>query len=383
MSKVIELIKTKAVKGDVGIEIEVEGENLKAVDNAVWRSENDGSLRGHFPQTACEYILTKPIPVKDVTVALEGLREELKDAIFAFSYRTSVHVHLNVQQLEFKELLSMMYTYYLLEEPLMNFCGKTRKGNNFCLRLSDAEGVLDFVSSMFEWGADGINNIPGDNARYAAMNVEAIKKYGSVEFRGMEGNMDVNRIQTWCDILVSIREYSKDKDPKAVYEDFMKYGALGFVQKVLDQNALTVHYARMARDVETSFSISIDLPFAYKEAKEIEVKDYWLYNVGDLVKYEEAVLVQRNGGNVEGTQKARVYKVVRKADQPKQAPIEFNDPWPEMQPGVIRGNNADMMIIDELVPQGANVNWAAALERAMPAQAPAPRGIRARRPRGA
>lgn len=362
--KIIELFKTRAAKGDIGIEIEVEGRNLKAIDNEVWKSEDDGSLRGNFPDSRCEYILRTPVKIDAVLTAVSGLRAELEvnNALFAFSYRTSVHVHLNVQQLLYHELLSMMYAYYLLEEPLMTFCGKTRKGNNFCLRLADAEGVLDWVTQMFEFGPDSLLNVPGDNARYAAMNIEAIRKYGSVEFRGMQGNMDAGKIDKWCSILVSIREYAKKKKPKDVYEDFMKNGPAGFAELVLGKDVDVIKYARMEKDMEVSFSISIDLPFSYKEIQEIIDKNYWEYEVGELVKYEQALEIQRNGGNVEGTEVPRMYRVARKAV--KFVPVEEFDFAVEVPAGIIVDDAVRNHIEREL------------LERAI---APRPWGARAPR----
>lgn len=331
MTTLNEYLKKKVVKGDIGIEIEVEGNHLKEVNNAVWRSEDDGSLRGHYPDSRCEYILATPIGVEHVLVAVEGLKEELRESEFKFSYRTSVHVHVNVQKMKLEQLLSMMYTYYLLEEPMMNFCGKARKGNNFCLRLADAEGVLEHVMHMFEEGFDGIAHIPGDMARYAAMNIEAIRKYGSLEFRGMEGNMDANRIDIWCRALIALRNYGETKNsPKEVYQEFMEVGAEGFMNNVLGDLQEHFKYARVYKDMETSFSISIDLPFSYR-VPEIK-KNYWEYGEGDLVGYEDAVKIQGNGGSVANSGRHNKWIVTNKAQQPKAkvkipkafAPVEWN-----------------------------------------------------------
>lgn len=320
MSKIVELLKLKAAKGDVGIEIECEGERLRAVDNDVWTSENDGSLRGRFPDTACEYILRRPIVVGAVRDALNGLVDELKGAKFNFSYRTSVHVHMNVQQLTFPQLLNAMYTYYLLEEPFMNFCGKKRKGNNFCLRLADAEGVLEWVMQLFELGPEMLGYIPNDNARYAAMNLEAIRKYGSLEFRGMEGNINVDRIDTWCKVLVFMRDWAAAfKNPKEIYETYMHIGPNEFMAAAMGPYVEKFKYARAKQDIEMSFSISIDLPFAYKEPQEVKKGlKYWEYCPGSIVEYGTAVKINQNGGYVIAApgQKGR-YIVTNQAPQPE------------------------------------------------------------------
>lgn len=311
MKKVIELFKgLKVAKGDVGIEIECEGKNLKEIFTDVWKTTHDGSLRGRYPDQTAEYVLDHPIPVGAVEAAIINLKESLEGATFEFSYRTSVHVHVNVQQLKYEQLLAMLYTYYLLEEPLMTFSGKKRKGNNFCLRLQDAEGMLQTVNKMFEHGEFGIKFIPQDVIRYSAMNLEALKKYGSVEFRGMEGNIDVNRIKTLCMALVRIREYGDRCDtPEAVYERFNELGPIAFMNDVLGDVADEFYYPRALKDILTSFSISLDLPFAFKRFASRPAKKDGEWHVGDIVDYDTALKVQRAGGQVVHSDVPHMYEV--------------------------------------------------------------------------
>src|ERR1700744_4528670 len=98
-------LRLKKSEGDVGIEIECEGNGLGVMNNQYWRTEDDGSLRGEYPYTRAEYILSKPIPISDVDKAMTLFHASLPKAKFKFSFRTSVHVHVNVQQLEWHQLL--------------------------------------------------------------------------------------------------------------------------------------------------------------------------------------------------------------------------------------------------------------------------------------
>ncbi|KWH03706.1 hypothetical protein WT58_24030 [Burkholderia territorii] len=274
------------------------------MDSAVWRSEDDGSLRGHYPDTRCEYILTSPLKIDAVGAALKTLKDDLDaaGAELKFSYRCSVHVHVNVQQMEYQQLLAMIYGYYLLEEPFMTYCGKSRKGNNFCLRLSDAEGVLDTLTRMFET-PDMLHAMGHDHNRYAAMNFEALQKYGSLEFRGMEGNLDVKRIETWCKALVRLREWAIKQDtPKAVYELYTRLGPIVFLEDVLGDLVGDFQYARCIKDIQKSFSISIDLPFSFRLHKEEapkakKKKPDW--QIGDFMTHADAIKFVARGGRVE------------------------------------------------------------------------------------
>lgn len=270
MKKLHELLNiNNPHKGDVGIEIECEGRNLKEVFEHGWRSEDDGSLRGHYPDSRIEYVLDKPIPVKNVNKYVQDLAGCLEEAKFDFSFRTSVHVHVNVQELTEAQVCNMAYTYLLLEEPLINFCGRDRKGNRFCLRVVDAEMIVSYVREMC---ANGVRRALGFNEqeiRYAAINLASMKKYGSIEFRSMRGNIDPDTIHIWANSLVAIREYAKSKaSPQEIREEFEKNGPAKFIKKVLGQYSVYYDYPRAVKEMQRSFSLTLEIPYSYKEVAE-------------------------------------------------------------------------------------------------------------------
>lgn len=269
MKKLYEILGQRLNKGDVGIEIEVEGQYLPIGVDARWVAHEDGSLRGESK----EYVLHKPVPVAETRDCLESLAKNLKEAgsKLAFSFRTSVHVHINVQDLTYPQYLNMLYAYFLLEEPFMTFCGKERKGNRFCLRLQDAEGMLDTYNMLFRHGYAALREIPPNLVRYSAMNVEATTKYGSLEFRGMRGTMDVDTIETWVQAIYRLREFAKSiENPTQVYNLYAELEAQGFLQHVLGDLAEQFYYVRMVKDIQRSFSLSLDLPFAYADSAKLD-----------------------------------------------------------------------------------------------------------------
>lgn len=270
MKKVFELLgMDRPIEGDFGIEIEAEGENMREVRNEFWKTEADGSLRGAYPESCAEFVLKKPIPHDKVGDAVQSLIDSQPGATFEFSFRTSVHIHVNVQPLQYEQLLNMMYTYLLLEEPLTTYCGRERKGNRFCLRLADAEGMMDTLGQLFNGTGKEIGYIEGDAIRYSAMNIAALPKYGSLEFRAMRGNMDKEVITTWCKALYAIREYAKGKNnPMEIYEEFRKDPPSVFLKNVLGDVAPAFLYPRVIRDVQRSFSLALDLPFQFRNAEE-------------------------------------------------------------------------------------------------------------------
>lgn len=265
MKKLYQILEQERKKGDVGIEIECEGKNIQMAINDFWHTVNDGSLRGEFPHEKAEFVFQKPLFLKDVKLALANLAEINAKAKFNFSFRTSVHVHINVQELTEDQLVSMIYTYALLEDALIFYCGKERKCNRFCLRIQDAEGVLQVISGIIRNGVKVMRNFNEGEIRYAALNLAALTKYGSVEFRAMRGTMDQGIILNWVESLLSIREFAMNvENVTKIAELFTNLGPEKFMELVLKDNAHLFQYKGFDHDMLKCFSLSYDIPWEYE-----------------------------------------------------------------------------------------------------------------------
>ena len=272
MKKLYELLGLKQSAGDVGIEIECEGNNLQPVAAGGWRTEADNSLRGDYPHNSCEWVFSKPLSITDSLAALQWLSDTQKKggAEFKFSFRTSVHVHVNVQRLTTNQIMNMLYTYFICERVMMNYCAPHRRGNRFCLRLEDAEGMLPFITRMarepeYRWQL--LN--PHDKIRYSALNLEAMWKYGSLEFRGLEGNMDVKRIHNWASAFVNMREFAKQfNNIQDVHDLFVRSRPEDFFRAAVGGVYKSFVYDGYENDLRRGFSLTIDIPYAYEPVNE-------------------------------------------------------------------------------------------------------------------
>jgi hypothetical protein len=256
----------KLVKGDVGVEVEVEGKNLFEVVNPFWKTVDDGSLRGTFPESRAEFVLKSPLPHTKAKEAITKLFDELTKgaALFNFSFRTSTHVHVNITDMNSDELSALIYAYYLLEEPLINYCGKSRRANRFCLRLFDAEGMLQIINSQIKDHFSGISFVAEDSVRYAALNMAAIYKYGSVEFRGMRGTSEVDVLHKWVDMLMSLKKFSLGKNPMDVKNLYEENGSIGFLNLVMGELSSHLMYKDIEKDMAMSRSLSLDIPYTWE-----------------------------------------------------------------------------------------------------------------------
>jgi hypothetical protein len=222
--------------GELGIEIEVEGNNLPEDTPKGWMREHDGSLRGE----SAEYVLSEPLSHGDAMDAVDRLEEKFKQAGSKVkdSVRAGVHVHVNVQHLTDLELINFITCYLILEDLLVKFCGEDREGNLFCLRLKDAEYPLFSLIQGIKLRSVHGGYFNNDDLRYSSMNLKALATYGSLEFRSMRTGTDFQRIKDWATILYDLRERSREfANPRQIIEIFSGDMVDGFVRKVVGNHA--------------------------------------------------------------------------------------------------------------------------------------------------
>lgn len=221
----------RPVKGDVGLEIECEGNKFpKDSPTEGWKYVHDGSLRG---QDNAEYVLKTPVRFTEVPEYVNSLFKALDDygTVLDFSNRTSVHVHLNVQDFHLDRLCAFTSLYFCLEEILTEWCGEHRVGNLFCLRAIDAPATVFQLKRFFQ--ADGVWSI-SDRLHYAGLNIHALQKFGSIEIRTLRGVTDPDTVIKWVSILQRLYELSDTyTDPRQVVDGFSGNGPEAFLKNIL------------------------------------------------------------------------------------------------------------------------------------------------------
>ncbi len=223
----------RKTEGLLGVEIEVEGENLPHNVNG-WREDHDPSLRGEN----VEYVLPKPLSLVNVGKAIDNLWGSFgnNQSMVNESYRAGVHVHLNVQDMTSTELYTLMTLYFVMEGPLTRFCGEEREGNHFCMRSSDAEYLTYMIANAAE--KDDLGMLRTDQLRYSSLNVTSLFKYGSLEFRAMRSSPDKNVIKTWCSLIASLKEASYQfPNPVEVLNNISHGGEMYFAERVFGKDA--------------------------------------------------------------------------------------------------------------------------------------------------
>lgn len=205
--KILDIIRCSEQAGDIGVEIEMEADRIPSPNDLprAWKLERDGSLRGE----SGEFVLRKPVPVSELDSVFAELRQAMVNAKTRIrpTYRAGVHIHINVQDLTPKQLITFITCYFILEEVLLSYCDKSRVGNHFCLRMSDASYLMDRLITLIE--TEDLHVLDNEDLRYASLNVTSLFKYGSIEFRSLESSDDFGKIKTWARILHHLKIFAQ------------------------------------------------------------------------------------------------------------------------------------------------------------------------------
>lgn len=234
-------------QGDLfGIELECEGRNVDwdGSDAALvkdWAPHADGSLRNHHG-SSCEWVFNGPVGYKTSLLRIEKLFKyfEQRKAKLVCSNRTSTHVHFNMGDKNVYQLVNMFILFTILEDLLDRYCGEDRRGNLFCLSSRHAE-------EQVAWISDAVFNRQNfaafrEDFRYCSLNLAAINKFGTVEFRAMRGLDTQESIVAWLSIINEFCDYAcyTMRNPVDLIEAISVKTPLGFIKEVFSKDNFTL-----------------------------------------------------------------------------------------------------------------------------------------------
>jgi hypothetical protein len=262
MQNIADYLSLRSVKEQIGIEIEFEGLNLPTrVVNDTWRTAEDGSLRGESK----EYVLSRPVNLSNVKAVLKDLDDTFKIKgcrINKDQHRAGIHVHINVQELTPRQVMTFACTYFLVEELLVNWCDKSRRGNHFCLRAKDAEFLILHIQEALS--RNDLRHFYTDEIRYSALNFKSMFAHGSLEFRALESTTDWGKIYTWCEMLKQIKDESlKHRDPIEFIGDMKGVGHKYWFNNTFKHNAPLLMVSDFEEYMKRGIRIIEDIAYSH------------------------------------------------------------------------------------------------------------------------
>lgn len=212
----------------VGVEVELEGYTTDrrmrflsgAVHGSQWRITNDGSLR----DGGIELVLRQPLFGKDLhenLLVLDKVREVSKPRL---TYRTSVHVHLDVRDLSLEQFVRLVCLYMVFEKALVKYHGGVREDNIFCLPFYKATKNVEYLGQVINLlntyddldkraeQTAKVSDLLSVFTKYHALNLSSLFKFGSLEFRHMPGNCNSEDIEEWINIIMCLKKEAKNND---------------------------------------------------------------------------------------------------------------------------------------------------------------------------
>lgn len=190
----------------IGIEVEVENAGAEAQRgglNRAWMVKGDGSLRNE----GYEFV-SRPIAANQAPDALEYLLKSYLSDNCCFSPRTSVHIHLNVQDLTSAQVLDYLLIYAIYERLLYKLVGRSRMKNIYCVPLCDTD-LLPYLCENGETRG-------GRWSKYTGLNTLPITSFGTIEYRHMHGTFDVEKLCVWINLITQLKEYIKRTPTKEI-----------------------------------------------------------------------------------------------------------------------------------------------------------------------
>lgn len=192
-----------------GIEVEVEGvpePHVNALHRSFWNITGDGSLRN----AGVEFV-SVPLRMSQIEKALTQLNKSLPTTA-SFSERTSVHVHMNVRDLNIHQISSLVLLYTAVENILFNWIGHDRDTNVFCTKLIETNYAKHFNEIN-----DDLGTAVGNWNKYTALNLVPIHDKGTVEFRQMYGTTDIPTLMKWVNMLACLKTAAKKHETQVIF----------------------------------------------------------------------------------------------------------------------------------------------------------------------
>jgi hypothetical protein len=206
----------------IGIEIEVEkvgGSNWTNTP-AGWQVTKDGSLRN----SGAEFI-SAPLEPKSIRSAIAAMYLSLRygqKTTVDFSWRTSIHFHLNVRTLTPSQLATLLLTYLAFEELFFHFAGEDRARGNFAVPIHDTD--FDMAIARFVNGGGNVADLVSAWHKYSALNLVCVTgsdkgddsqektKKGTVEFRHLGGTKELSKLVLWSNLILCLHKFSRTTD---------------------------------------------------------------------------------------------------------------------------------------------------------------------------
>tara|TARA_R100001082_G_scaffold106367_1_gene79187 strand:- start:2314 stop:3543 length:1230 start_codon:yes stop_codon:yes gene_type:complete len=224
-----------------------------------WNVKSDGSLR----EGGVEFV-TKKLFGKDLSLALAELGDYLDANTIPNSIpsdRCSVHIHLDVTDLDKNEYARLLIDYAIFENVLFNYCGADRKNNIYCLPFAKSDDFRRTLSNILTSVSKDLDFRKYVNAfpKYSALNLRATSTYGSLEFRLHGGTYDMMRVKQWINIIMCLKKNCRANNAHNLHREISRHGITNYLEKVFGHYHRILNYNECESDIIEGVRLAQDI----------------------------------------------------------------------------------------------------------------------------
>lgn len=237
----------------VGLELEVDRDSGAAKDTVFpaafrpeWTKKSDGSLNNGY-----EYVLTGPLAGDGLVNAVHKLYSG-NTQVFR-TYTGSTHIHLNMLDGTTLENLQALALLTYAVEGLLYYIGdNSRQWCGFANRMTGApHAVLENLLGS-EVQRRGLRNALNSAGRYYGLNLAALEKYGTVEFRYFPTATSAEEMLSWVKLVQMLK--------KAACE-------LGNISNVLETLSDKSKYAEFVQTYLSDYTDAVEASCPFNKVK--------------------------------------------------------------------------------------------------------------------
>lgn len=273
-----EHLRRYKVNGDFSVGIELELENIDGylnkgvIDTNLWEEHRDGSLRGN----STELVTRFPIKGDNLLAALDNVYEAAGNSMEAMkSLRTSTHIHVNALDMSVEAVCIFMLAACFAEPYLLEISDPYRKYCGYCLPSKSpiANAVASFLhNKKLRVQAE---------SRYYGVNILALEKYGTIEFRHFSTPHTLDDAIKIVNICTDLKKLALELEstPKFLTKQGLPTALAsirGAVSQILQSDNLVP-----AKELQLEITLQglKDEKFVSPEGKEIPIKSSYLDNL--------------------------------------------------------------------------------------------------------
>lgn len=195
----------------IGIEIEMEEYSAAQVrthrnaGSPFWTEHEDGSLRN-----GTEMVLSQAMMGTSLREAISYFFATF--TTYVATPRTSIHVHVNMRQDEetVEGVRNMIALYYMYEDAFFTLADDNRKWCSYCNAFEDTPPAILEAFMNPKASTEGLTMSLHASAvvnqnRYYGLNLNALSKFGTIEFRHFPLVHEEGRLIDWIKLIMELK----------------------------------------------------------------------------------------------------------------------------------------------------------------------------------